>query len=122
MADEMKEPKPAKEPDFEKREKKPTVAVAAENLNAYSGHFRSEELLATYTIGVKDGKLMLQDVQGGDGFMHSPQHLTLRAAGPETFEGDDEGLEFAFRRDGSGNVQGFTLDAGRTRGLIFQRK
>ena len=122
LAEEMKEPKPAREADFEKREKKPTVALAAEKLRAYSGHFRSEELLATYTIGIKDGKLMLQDIQEGNGFMHSPQHLTLRAAGPETFEGDDEGLEFVFQRDGSGNVWGFTLDAGRTRGLTFQRK
>ncbi len=122
LAEEMKEPKPAREADFEKREKKPTVALAAEKLRAYSGHFRSEELLATYTIGIKDGKLMLQDIQEGNGFMHSPQHLALRAAGPETFEGDDEGLEFVFQRDGSGNVWGFTLDAGRTRGLTFQRK
>src|SRR5216683_4000154 len=121
LAEEMKEPKPAREADFEKREKKPTVALAAEKLRAYSGHFRSEELLATYTIGIKDGKLMLQDIQEGNGFMHSPQHLALRAAGPETFEGDDEGLEFVFQRDGSGNVWGFTLDAGRTRGLTFQR-
>jgi CubicO group peptidase (beta-lactamase class C family) len=122
LADEMKEPKPAKQPDFEKREKKPTVDLATETLGAYSGHFRSEELLATYTIGVKDGKLMLQDIQEGNGFMHSPQHLTLRAAGLETFEGDEEGLEFVFQRDSNGNVQGFTLDAGRTRGLTFQRK
>jgi CubicO group peptidase (beta-lactamase class C family) len=122
LADEMKEPKPARKADFEKREKKPTVVLAAEQLSAYSGHFRSEELLATYTIGVKDGKLMLQDIQGGDGFMHSAQHLTLRAVGSETFEGDDEGLEFVFQRDSNGNVQGFTLDAGRTRGLNFQRK
>jgi CubicO group peptidase (beta-lactamase class C family) len=122
LAEEMKEPKPAREADFGKREKKPTVDLATEKLGAYSGHFRSEELLATYTIGVKDGKLVLQDIQGGNGFMHSPQHLTLRAAGPETFEGDDEGLEFVFQRDSNGNVQGFTLDAGRTRGLTFQRK
>jgi hypothetical protein len=122
LAEEMKEPKPAREADFEKRENKPTVALAAGKLSAYSGHFRSEELLATYTIGIQDGKLMLQDIQGGDGFMHSPQHLTLRAVGPETFAGDQEGLQFVFQRDGNGNVQGFTLDAGRTRGLTFQRK
>src|SRR5882724_11722992 len=113
LAGEMREPKPAAEPDFEKREKKPTVVLAAEKLGVYSGHFRSEELLATYTIGVQDGKLMLQNIQGGDGFMRSSQHLTLRAAGPETFEGDDEGLEFVFQRDRQGNVLGFTLDAGR---------
>ena len=122
LAEEMKEPKPAREADFEQREKKPTVVLAAEKLSAYSGHFRSEELLATYTIGIQDGKLMLQAIQEGNGFMQSPQHLTLRAAGPETFEGDEEGLEFVFQRDGSGKVSGFTLDAGRTRGLTFQRK
>jgi CubicO group peptidase (beta-lactamase class C family) len=122
LAEEMKEPKPAREADFEQREKKPTVVLAAEKLSAYSGHFQSEELLATYTIGIQDGKLMLQDIQEGNGFMQSPQHLTLRATGPETFAGDEQGLEFVFQRDASGKVLGFTLDAGRTRGLTFQRK
>src|SRR6266403_2950200 len=36
LAEEMKEPKPAREADFEKRENKPTVAVAAGKLSAYS--------------------------------------------------------------------------------------
>jgi hypothetical protein len=98
------------------------VVLAAEKLGVYSGHFRSEELLATYTIGVQDGKLVLQNIQIGDGFMRSSEHLTLRAAGPDIFEGDDQGLEFIFERDSSGKVQGFTLEAGRTRGLTFKRK
>jgi CubicO group peptidase (beta-lactamase class C family) len=122
LASEMKEPKPTSQPDPEKREKKDTVPVTAEKLGAYSGRFKSEELLATYTIGVEDGKLVLQNIQGGDGFIQATQHLTLRPAGQETFEADENGLEFVFQRDSKGNVLGFTLDAGRTRGLAFQRK
>jgi hypothetical protein len=122
LAGEMKEPRPATEPDFEKREKKPTAALEAGKLQAYSGQFRSAELLATYSFAVQDGKLMLQNIQGGDGYLSSSQHLILRPVGPDTFAVDEEGLEFAFQRDGSGNVLGFTLDAGRTKGLNFQQK
>jgi len=48
--------------------------------------------------------------------------LTLRPVGQNTFVVDDEGLEFIFERDGKGNVSGFRLNAGRTKGLAFRRK
>jgi hypothetical protein len=98
------------------------VEIAAEKLGAYSGNFRSEELLATYKIGVADGKLMVQSIQSGDAVVHWSQRVVLRAVGPDTFVADEEGLELVFARDAKGEVSGFRLDAGRTKGLVFQRK
>jgi CubicO group peptidase (beta-lactamase class C family) len=122
LAAEMKEPKRAAESNRTRHEKKVSVEIAAEKLGAYSGNFRSEELLATYKIGVADGKLMVQSIQSGDAVVHSSQRVVLRAVGPDTFVADEEGLELVFARDAKGEVSGFRLDAGRTKGLVFQRK
>jgi len=122
LATEMKEPKPTAESDGSSHDKKETIPLSADQLNAYGGNFRSEELLTTYTLGVAGVKLMLQNVQNGDGFLHSSQQLTLRPVGQNTFVADDEGLEFIFERDSKGNVSGFQLNAGRTKGLAFHRK
>jgi len=122
LANEMKGPKPAPEGDRQASKKKETISLPAERLNAYAGRFSSEELLATYSIGVQDGKLVLQAIQSGQGLIQAAQHMTLRPVGKDTFAADEEGLEFTFNRDGKNNVNGFSLDAGRTKGLEFQRR
>jgi CubicO group peptidase (beta-lactamase class C family) len=120
LADVMTEP--AKKNDDEKRpQKQVTVEVPAEKLAAYAGAFRSEELRATYSFGVENGKLILIGIHGGDGFIHSPRHLELRPVGQDVFVVDDEGLRFAFARGGQGSPTGFQLDAGRTKGIAFAR-
>ena len=122
LANEMKGPKPAPEGDRQASKKKETISLPAERLSAYAGRFSSEELLATYSIGVQDGKLVLQGIQSGQGLIQAAQHMTLRPVGKDTFAADEEGLEFTFNRDGKNNVNGFSLDAGRTKGLEFQRR
>jgi CubicO group peptidase (beta-lactamase class C family) len=122
LSSEMKGPKPASEPDREARKKKESITVAPEKLSEYSGKFSSEELLATYTTTVEDGKLTVSSIQSGDGLLHSAQHLAMRLVGVDRFAVDAEGLELVFQRDENNRVRGFTLDAGRTKGLIFQRK
>jgi hypothetical protein len=117
----MKEPKPAPQTERAKREKKETVSIAAGNLSAYGGNFHSDELNATYKFGISDGKLILQSIQSGDSFIHSSQHIDLRPVGKDIFAVDEEGLQFTFARDAKGEVSGFQLDAGRTKGLVFQR-
>jgi CubicO group peptidase (beta-lactamase class C family) len=121
LATEM-QPKPAGENAGSPRDKKETIPLSAEQLNAYAGNFRSEELLTTYRLAVAGIKLMLQNIQNGDGFLHNSQQLTLRPVEQNTFVVDDEGLEFVFERDTKGNVSGFQLNAGRTKGLAFHRK
>jgi hypothetical protein len=122
LANETKGPKPAPEGDRQASKKKETISLPAERLNAYKGRFNSEELLATYSIGVQDGKLVLQGIQSGQGLIQAAQHMMLRPVGKDTFAADEEGLEFTFNRDGKNNVNGFSLDAGRTKGLEFQRR
>jgi CubicO group peptidase (beta-lactamase class C family) len=122
LAIEMKEPKPAPDANRGTREKRETLPVAAEKLSAYGGEFKSDELAATYSIGVKDGSLILQSIQGGDGFSRSQRTLMLRAVAPDTFVADEEGLELVFEGDAKGTVSGFRLNAGRTKGIVFQRR
>ena len=121
LSEQMKEPA-ARAKEAGKREKKESVAMAPENLARYSGSFRSEELRATYLLAVEDGKLKLTKLQSGDGFLHAPQHMELRPVGSDEFTVDDQGLKFRFEHDGSGNVSGLRLDAGRTKGIEFKRK
>jgi hypothetical protein len=118
----MKVAKPVAEADRRPRTKKETVALGSEKLSAYAGTFSSEELLAKYTIGVRDGKLAVLSIQSGDGFVHPARNLVMRSVGIDKFAADQTGLEFSFQRNEKGTVSGFSLDAGRTKGLAFQRK
>jgi len=116
----MKERPAAKE--HKEADKKATVAIPADKLAGFTGKFHSVELRATYRLEVDGGKLMLKEIESGEGFLHSAQHLELRPVGADEFVVDDEGLEFRFERDNAGSAQGFRLDAGRTKGLEFQRR
>jgi CubicO group peptidase (beta-lactamase class C family) len=122
LAAEMNEPKPGADRNRRTERKRETLTLSAEKLSAYGGEFKSDELAATYSIGVKDGILALQAIQGGDAFLRSRRTLALRAVAPDTFVADEEGLEFVFERGASGTVQGFRLSAGRTKGIVFQRR
>jgi CubicO group peptidase (beta-lactamase class C family) len=121
LASEMKEPKPTSTAGRTKRQNKEGTSLGPEKSGAYSGNFRSDELLATYKLGVEDGKLVLESIRSGDGLIHSSQRLLLRPVGQDTFDVDEEGMEFVFDHDAKGAVSGFHLDAGRTKGLIFSR-
>jgi len=121
LASQMKEP-PQRDEPARKRSKKETAALAPETLAAFAGDFWSEELRATYTLAVDNNNLMLRQVVSGNGFLASQQHRMLRPIGETAFVVDGEGLTFNFQRDGFGNPSGFQLDAGRTKGILFQRK
>jgi CubicO group peptidase (beta-lactamase class C family) len=121
LADAMKAPVPH-DKEEKKRQKKDSIVVTAEKLAEYTGSFRSEELRATYEFATEQGNLVLMSIQSGDSFLRSRQRWTLRPIGPDSFVADDEGVEFLFERSGAGNVNGLRLDAGRTKGIEFQRK
>jgi CubicO group peptidase (beta-lactamase class C family) len=121
LTNEMKEPPPAPKPDPEDLARRETVQISAEKTKEYEGNFSSDELVATYALkATKDG-LILNSIRSGDGFIHSSQPLTLRAVDVDTFAVDDEGLQFQFERDANRKVNGFKLDAGRTKGLVFRK-
>jgi len=121
LSEQMKEPAP-RASEAGKREKRESVALPPEDLARYQGSFRSEELRATYRLAVEDGKLKVTKLESGGGFLHAPDGMELRPVGSDEFTVDSEGLQFRFAHDGSGNVSGFKLDAGRTKGIEFQRK
>ena len=83
-----------------------TAAEGAE----FAGSYRSEELDAVYVLAADSGRLVMR--RGGmtmplrrpSGDVLTPSNLTLR-----------------FTRDATHRITGFALDAGRVRGITFER-
>lgn len=84
----------------------------ATSLEEFAGSYYSEELDATYRLSVEEGKLQLRIRKALLGSL-SPQlkdEFLLR------------GMRFVFSRDAHGKAAGFVLNAGRVRGVRFERK
>ena len=80
----------------------------------YAGTFSSDELEVRFTITARGDELLLQR-------QHDTAPAVLRMDGPAdhfTFRG----YTMKFVRDSTRKVTGFTVDAGRVRGLIFERE
>jgi CubicO group peptidase (beta-lactamase class C family) len=91
----------------------PDSTTAAAN-RAYAGRFYSAELEATFTVTARGDELLMQrdtDVTPIVAQMHGPaDQFTYR------------GYTVKFTRDAANAVTGFTLDAGRVRGIVFVTK
>ena len=99
------------------------IRLAEEQVREYRGDYFSDELRVAYRLETTDGKLKLTIglPSGAFGSLgNSPQDY-LRATGTDEFEFGNTGIAIHFQRDAEHRVRGFTLDAGRTRGLIFVR-
>jgi len=83
------------------------------NLPDYAGHYRSEELEISWSVQVKEGKLVLQQRR------HS--EFPLRPMARDRFSGPNLG-SLQFERDGGGKVSGFKVTTGRVRNLRFDRQ
>lgn len=88
-------------------------ALPAEALSGMTGTFRSEELEADFTIGSRDGVLTLRRASDADPILLAP------GSGASELRG--RGLTLRFQQDATGKVTGFTVDAGRVRGIVFVR-
>lgn len=83
-------------------------------LRQYAGSYRSEELNATYEIVVQDSAIVIA--------RPDRRRVPLRASGRDTFVAvGSSGLQLRFTRDGAGRPDGFLVDAGRVRGVVFTR-
>jgi CubicO group peptidase (beta-lactamase class C family) len=105
------------------QEKKP-IPQTPDQLRTYQGDYWSGELGVTYRLGILDGKLKvvaLLDAAGSSHTANVPLN-TFEATAPDNFEMKEPGITIHFERDQQQGVKGFTLDAGRTRGMIFSRK
>ncbi len=87
-----------------------TWSPTAADLAAFAGTYYSPELETTYSLRVENGKLVLLRRREGS--------MELTPTSSDAFRG--RGLQFSFTRD-KGKPNGFTVDAGRTRNLRFDR-
>lgn len=78
---------------------------------AVAGDYRSDELNVVYHVRLKDGQLMTSA-----GYLPA---VPLRLLDADRAEIEDASVRFT--RDGSGKIEGFVLDAGRERGMRFER-
>jgi CubicO group peptidase (beta-lactamase class C family) len=92
----------------------PAKALSASELAAYAGTYVSEELLdARYTLSVKDGQLMVA--------MRILPPTSLKGTAKDRFTAPDMGVDIEFTRGKDGQVDGFTLSAGRAAGIVFNK-
>ena len=89
-----------------------SVSYAAGRLAELAGDYYSEELDVRYTLAVDSGRLVVH-VAG------IPERPLVPTA-DDAFSAGDE-VDIRFRRDGARKVTGFTVDAGRVRGITFAR-
>jgi CubicO group peptidase (beta-lactamase class C family) len=92
-------------------EKFSDIKTESERLEDFAGDFYSEELDVTFTLAVKQGKLL---------FVHkNAPKRPLRALEPDKFSGG--GFEIRFQRDENQKVASFTLNTGRVKNLRFDK-
>jgi CubicO group peptidase (beta-lactamase class C family) len=118
--------KPAEAAPAEKKpESKPAEALklSGAELAAYAGEYWSDELRVTYRLAAQDGRLVVKGVIGAD-LLSRPAGITRRqfqTIVADEFESDRSQFALHFSRDANRAIDGFTLDAGRTRGMAFSR-
>jgi CubicO group peptidase (beta-lactamase class C family) len=121
----LMKPKEVKKETEERREKgQHLISLSAEQLKIYEGDYWSEELGVTYQMGTADGKLKVIALLDATGTAHNGNLSTnaFEATSTDNFEMNRERITIHFERDQHQGVNGFTLDAGRTRGIIFTRR
>jgi CubicO group peptidase (beta-lactamase class C family) len=87
------------------------VDVTPESLTPYAGTYHSEELLVDYELFVREGGLMALGPGG--------EEIPLTPGIEDVFTVD--GTAVRFTRDGD-KIDGFVLDTGRVKDLLFDRK
>lgn len=89
------------------------VVLSSEELTEYAGQYHSEELDTQYALRVSEGRLLLETA--------FEQEVELRPAIADVFTIPAFGLTLHVRRDATGAIKGFGLDAGRVKNLRFDR-
>lgn len=100
------------------------VSQTTEQLKSYRGDYWSEELGVAYRLGIADGQLKVIALLDAAGSPHTGNLplIAFEATAKDKFEIEEEKITIQFERDPQQGVKGFTLDAGRTRGMIFTRR
>jgi CubicO group peptidase (beta-lactamase class C family) len=116
-------PRESKPKESDNKERSETTISAAE-LNNYAGQYWSEELGVIYRLGAADGRIKVLAVLDASGSprVNNFSADVLRAVGSDEFEIGKSGVTLHFQRGAKETASSFTLDAGRTKGILFQRK
>jgi CubicO group peptidase (beta-lactamase class C family) len=120
----MKPREEKKEQEKEAENEKKTISLGVEELKPYAGDYWSPELGVTYRLVIVDSHLQVAALLDGAGSLRT-MNLPLKsfaAMALDEFAVEKAPVSLHFLRDSNRVVKGFTLDAGRTRGLIFSRR
>ena len=119
----LMKPKENKSKESESKEKS-EITLVADQLRTYSGEYWSEELGVVYRLGVTDGRIKVLSIVDASGSprVNNFSADVLRATGADEFEVGKSGVILHFQREAKQPASGFSLDAGRTKGIVFQRK
>jgi hypothetical protein len=86
---------------------------SAEELEQYTGTYYSEEISTVYTLIVDDESLSLEHYQ--------MDPIQLSPGTEDEFSGGFPVGNISFIKNDSGDITGFTISNGRTRGVLFNR-
>ncbi len=116
-------PKEPKKEDTEEQPRRPEISVPTGDLEKLTGLYWSDELAVAYRFDLVKNKLTLTHLLYSGGMPRSSdmQGTALVPVAVDVFDMPDNGLSFHFQRDVSGSASSFTLDAGRSKGMIFKR-
>ncbi len=109
--------------DDEEKPKMQEIKTAGRPLADFAGDYWSDELGVTYRLAVAGGALRLARVLDASGWPRSldlPDN-SLKPSGSDQFDAAF-GLKLHFSEDAAHRIAGFTLDAGRTKGMMFLRR
>ena len=124
LASLMKPKEEKKETEKRPEAEKKSFALTADQLTAYTGDYWSTELGVAYRLGIVESNLKVVALMDGSGFLRT-NHLPLKplsATASDEFTMEKTPIVIRFERDANQALKGFTLDAGRTRGMFFTRK
>ncbi|HET8923963.1 MAG TPA: serine hydrolase domain-containing protein [Candidatus Acidoferrum sp.] len=120
----LMKPKEEKKAEERRGKEKNAITLTGEQLNGFSGDYWSDELGVAYRLDVVDGRLKIAALLDAAGLSHTgniPKEA-FEPTAPADFQMEETGIAIHFQRDQQQSVKGFTLDAGRTRGVIFTRR
>ncbi len=116
-------PKEQKKETRDEAKKKLEIAVSMDDLKPLAGLYWSDELAVTYKLDLTNGKLAIVQLLGAGGMPRSSdlKNTVLVPVAKDEFDAQSAGATFHFQRDAAGLFTSFTLDVGRSKGMIFKR-
>jgi len=120
----MKPKEAKKEPEKRPETEMKSVSLTAVQLAAYAGDYWSGELGVIYRLGIEGSNLKIVALVDASGTVRTDVLLRrpFVATAADEFKVEKSPVAIHFERDANQVIKAFTLDAGRTRGMIFTRK